>query len=166
MSQQSSSSESLYLLDSLSDYCEHADKLLSLGRRKVRIFSNHLEALLYDREELVDLLSALSRRHPQAQIEIMVRETRPLVEQGHRLVRLAQRIPSKFTIRKLGHQNDNDAMGFMMVDADKLLYKNDDTTFQGFANYEAAPEVKQLMDTWLRLWQSSQEDPQLRTQTL
>ncbi len=162
----SSSSDSLFILDALSDFCEHSDKLVTQGRREIRIFSHLLDPLLYERAEFVHCLSEFSRQSPQAHVYILIKDARVLVERGHQLIRLAQRLPSKFSIRKQGIQSENESMGFMIVDRDKLLYKNDDEVFQGFANYSAAPEIKQLMDTWELLWRNSKEDPQLRALSL
>ncbi len=166
MSRISETSDTLILLDSLEDFVEHVDKLIQAGRRDVKILSRTLEPALYDRDIFVKSLSCLARSHPQARVEILLKNTKSLAENGHKIVRLAQRLPSKINIRRLTIEPEDDAMAFMIVDKDKLLFKNDESSMQGFANLEAGPEVKHLMDTWERLWQNSEADPQLRPLSL
>lgn len=162
MSRQSQSSADLYLLDELADFIEHADRMSQAGRRSIRILSTDLDRPLYHRETFTSALSQLARSHALAEIQILLVNTSAIVEHGHSVLRLAQRLPSKFNIKKLSEQADAPEFGFMMVDSDKLLYKNDDSVFSGFANYAAGPEVKHHMDLWQTLWRSASEDPQLR----
>lgn len=162
MSQQSQSSEHLYLLDGCSDLQEHALKLATSGRRQLKILSTYLDPQLYDNSDFADALSQLARRHRSSEIQILVKDIKPLIERGHCLVRLAQRLPSKVQIRRLSQQADNDVEAFMLVDGDGLLYKHDDNLFKGFANYQAGPEVKNFKQTFERLWQISESDDNLR----
>lgn len=169
MSQQSTTSDDLYLLDSTQDLREHALKLALRGRRQLKILSRRLDPALYNNDCFADALSSLARYHRSSYIQILVKDTKPLVERGHALIRLAQRLPSKVEVRQLKQDTrqeaDNNA-AFMLVDSDGLLYINDDSAplsdVRGFANYAAAPEVKNLNETFERLWQCSEPDPNLR----
>tara|TARA_B110000116_G_C16585887_1_gene468386 strand:+ start:215 stop:715 length:501 start_codon:yes stop_codon:yes gene_type:complete len=162
MSEQSTVSDQLFLLDSAKDLREHALKLALGGRRQLKILSHHLDAALYDSEAFCSALSALARRHRSCDIQILIKDSKPLIERGHQLIRLAQRLPSKVQVRLLSQETDNNQEAFMLVDADGLLYKHDDKVMQGFANYAAGPEVKNLKPVFERLWQFSEPDSNLR----
>ena len=166
MSEQSKVSDQLFLLDCAVDLREHALKLALGGRRQLKILSHHLDAALYDSEDFCSALSALARRHRSCQIQILIKDSKPLIERGHQLIRLAQRLPSTVKVRCLRQQAnyplDNQKEAFMLVDADGLLYKHDDKVMQGFANYAAGPEVKNLTPVFERLWQFSEPDSNLR----
>lgn len=170
MSEQSNISKDLYLLDNIQDLKEHAQALASQGRRQLKILSQRLDPQLYDHASFADTVSSLARYHRSSLVQILVKDTKPLLERGHTLIRLAQRLPSKVEIRLLKEETrqeaDNTAMAFMIVDSDGLLYINDDsahlTEARGFANYAAGPEVKRFNETFERLWQSSEPDPNLR----
>lgn len=170
MSEQSSTSKDLFLLDSAQDLREHALDLASRGRRQLKILSQRLDPTLYDNDNFASAVSFLARYHRSSSVQILVKDTKPLIERGHSLIRLAQRLPSKVEIRLLKQETrqepDNNAMGFMLVDSDGLLYINDDNAHRaetrGFANYAAAPEMKSLNEVFQRLWQCSEPDPNLR----
>lgn len=170
MSEQSNTSADLYLLESAQDLREHALTLAQRGRRQLKILSHRLDPILYDNEGFASALSSLARYHRNSQVQILVKDTKPLIERGHALIRLAQRLPSKVEVRQIKQEvrqeADNHSMGFILIDSSGLLYINDDNSYssdvRGFANYAAGPEVKNFNETFQRLWQYSEPDPNLR----
>jgi len=84
------------------------------------------------------------------------------VEVGHKLAKLHQRLSSKILLRKLTVEPDDTDMGFMLCDTDALLYKNDDAFYKGFANSNAAVEVKRLRDTFDYIWEYGEAEPELQ----
>lgn len=162
MSQPSSVSPDLFLLDSGEDFHDFALQLLAKTRRNLAILSRDLDPVIFNSPEFVEAVSALARSSRYAQIQILVKDTKPLAESGHKLVRLAQRLSSKIAIRKLTVEADDKDMGFMLCDSAGLLYKNDESIYQGFANFEASVEVKRFRETFDYLWQYGEVDPELQ----
>jgi len=162
MSQPSAVSPDLFLLDNGEDFQDFALQLLTKTRRNLAILSRDLDPAVFNSSEFVDAVSQLARSSRYAQIQILVKNTKPLVENGHKLLRLAQRLSSKIAIRKLTIEADNKDMGFMLCDSDGMLYKNDDAVYQGFANFNAAVEVKRFRETFDYIWQYGETDPELQ----
>src|SRR5690554_4130459 len=162
MSQQSSISETSYLLDGVTDFQQHALTLVQNCRRNLSILSHNLDSLVYDNDTLVSALSSLARASRYSQIHILVKETRPLIERRHRLVELSRRLPSKVILRKLALLPENIDMAFMLGDNDKLLYKNDDSAYRGFVNNDARAEVKRLGEIFTYVWQYAEPEPGLQ----
>lgn len=168
MREQSHHFENLYVLDNCADLAQHALALAELGRRQIRILSRQLDPALYDTKTFCAALSEIARRHPSCDVQILIKDSKPLVEKGHQVIRLAQRLPSKVKVRRLCQESDAELThkknhAFMLVDLDKLLYLNNETDYQGFANYAAGPEVRSLKALFERLWQTSEADPNLRS---
>lgn len=153
MSRQSSVSDALFLLENVSDFQEQALKLVQSAQRQLAILSTNLDPLVYDTEEFVSAASQFARSSRYAQITVLVKNTQSLIDRGHRLARLSQRLSSKVQLRKLTLQPENTDMAFMLCDSNMLLYKNDDQIFQGFVNYAAEVEVKRLRETFDYVWQ-------------
>ncbi|WP_347329461.1 hypothetical protein [Marinimicrobium locisalis] len=135
-------------------------------RRDFLIFSPSLDPLVYDNTELVEALSALARSHRGARLQFLVQDTRPLAAQGHGLVRLCQRLPSKATIRRLTNEIETKAVAFALGDRDQLVYQNDPDAYRGFWDWRAAAQVKTLREIFDRAWETAEDDPQLRQLTL
>ena len=162
MSKVSEASPDLLLLEGISDFQEQALTLIAQARRNIAILSSNLDAQIYGSSEFVDAISQLARSSRNAQIQILVKDTKPLVESGHKLAKLSQRLSSKIILRKLTVEPDDKDMAFMLCDGSALLYKNDDTLYKGFANYSAAVEVKRLRETFDYIWQYGELDPELQ----
>ncbi|UTF60309.1 hypothetical protein [Gilvimarinus sp. DA14] len=152
----------LQRLESLQEFIDHTHKIIGLGRRKLSILSHQLDPYIYHREDTSRLVSRFCRQSRDAQVRILVRDTSDLVDRGHLLAKLHQRLPSKVQLRKLTIEPTNVQMGFLIVDTQYLLYKNDDLQHSGFANYRAFAEIKNLMEDFDRAWEHGEPDPNLR----
>lgn len=162
MSTVSSVSPGLFLLSSLRDFQTESLKLIQQSRRSIAILSHDLDPLLYGTSEFVQAISDFVRTSRYAQVQILVKNTGSLVETGNKLAKLHQRLSSKVTLRKLIVEPQNTEMGFMLCDTSALLYKNDDASYKGFANFNAAAEVKRLRESFDYIWQYGEPEPELQ----
>jgi hypothetical protein len=166
MAEQSPTSADLWLLEGITDFREHALKLCQTARRDIIILSQDLDTQLYEDKAFINFVSQLARSSRNAQIKLLIKNTKPAIASGHQLIRLAQRLSSKIFVRKLVIEPDNKDMGFMCCDTNGLLYKNDDGIYKGFANYHALREVKQLREQFNYIWQYAEQDPELQILTI
>ncbi len=162
MSTPSSVSDDLLLLEGIDDFREQALALAGTAVESLDILSRDLDFPIYDQAPFVEEVSRLARRSRYARVRILVKDTRPLIERGHALARLAQRLPSKIGLRKLVIEPDDQDMGFLICDRHGLLYKNDDSEHKGFVNFSAAAEVRKLSDIYEHIWQHGKPEPRLR----
>ena len=161
MAEQSKTSQDLWLLSSLNDFQEHSAKMLGDCRRKLQILSDTLDENIYGHTSLVDVISQLARSGHQVDIQILVRDFRPAIESGHKLLRLAQRLSSKIQLKKMTQQPQDTDMAFMICDMSGLVFQNDKTVYKGFANYKAAPEIKSLREEFIYLWERAEVEKEL-----
>lgn len=162
MAEQSSASETLWLLDGVTDFRIYSEQLITHSRRSIAILTRDLDTLVYATPECVQHLSDFVRSSRNAQVQILIKDTQPAIETGHLLVRLAQRLSSKILVRKMTVEPNNKEMGFMLGDTDKLLYKNDGAVHRGFFNSAAASETKSLREEFNYLWQYGELEPALQ----
>lgn len=159
MAQQSSASETLWLLDGVTDFRNYSQQLVIQTRRSIAILTRDLDSLVYATPEFEQHISGFVRSSRNAQVQILIKDTKPAIEAGHLLVRLAQRLSSKILVRKITVEPNNKEMGFMLGDTDKLLYKNDDALHRGFFNSAAASEIKSLREEFNYLWEYGELEP-------
>lgn len=154
--------DKLLLLEGIDDFQQQALQLASNTRRHLAILSHTLDKHIYDNDSFVSAISALARASRFTQIQILVKDTDPLIEHGHRLARLSQKLSSKISLRKLTLRPSNDNMGFMLCDNNSLLYKNNDQEYLGWVNTDAASNVKRLRTIFTYLWQYAEVEPRLQ----
>ena len=141
---------------------ELAVELCNSARRYIRILSPTLDRDVFDNAQLCDAISKLARRSRHSDIRILVHDSRPMVEHGHRLLALAQRIPSLVHIQKLSHhpQMNDDTM--LIRDSDGLLFKPAGSEHQGFYEPESKARVASYIEKFDELWERSERDINLR----
>ncbi len=139
-----------------------AVELCDSARRYIRILSPTLDRDVFDNAQLCDAISKLARRSRHSEIRILVNDSRPIVEHGHRLVTLAQRIPSLIHIQKLSDhpQMNDDTM--VIRDSDGLLFKPAGSDHQGFYEPESKARVASYIERFDELWERSGADINLR----
>ena len=162
MAVQSSVSEHLWLLDGLSDFNDHALQIVQQSRRNIAILTAELDPSVYGTAEFTQALSNFARSSRYTQIQLLVKNTKIALESNHPLVSLAQRLSSKISVRKMIIEPNNKEMGFLCADTDKLLYKNDQSVYRGFANYAAGHEIKSLREEFNYLWQYAEPEPEFQ----
>ena len=162
MAEQSSTCETLWLLDGITDFRSYSVQLVAQSRRSIAILTHDLDALVYATPEFVQHLSSFARSSRNTQVQILIKNTKPAIESGHQVVRLAQRLPSKILLRQMTVEPNNKEMGFILGDTDKLLYKNDDALYRGFFNSAAASEIKSLREEFNYLWRCGETEPEFQ----
>ncbi len=154
----------LSLIDELDDFSRHSLQVVESSRREVLLLSKTLDPAIYDNELFYQGILDLARRDRNVQVKILVKDIKPLVQHGHRILNLARRLSSKIEIRKLLIKPEKDSITYLIGDRKHLLYMHEDQVYNGFVNYEAAQESKSLADEFTYLWDKHSElDPALRT---
>ena len=163
MSTQSTTAPQLFLLDSQKDFQEFAIQLAKQTRRYIYILSRDLDASVYGTHEFVETISTLARDNRYTEIKILVKNTRELAETSHPLVKLTQRLPNKITLQKLKIKPNNTNIKFIIYNTQQLLYKADEEGYLGFANFNAATEIKRLRETFDYVWGYGEPEEYLQT---
>lgn len=162
MAEQSKTSKDLWLLSSTRDFQEHSIKMLGECRRKLQILSDTLDENIYGHAGVVDAISALARSGHQVDVQILAKDFRQAIASNHKLIRLAQRLSSKIQLKKMTQFPQDTEMAFMICDMSGLVFQNDKNTYKGFANYQAAPEIKSLREEFIYLWERAEVDKELQ----
>lgn len=162
MAEQSKVSEDLWLLEGIEDFRRYSLELVKENRRTLAVLTKDLDTLVFGTPEFVEAVSAFSRSSRHTQIQILIKDTKPAIESGHLLIRLAQKLSAKILVRKMTVEPNNKDMAFILGDTDKLLYKNDDAVYRGFFNRSAARELKPLREEFNYLWQYAEPEPEFQ----
>lgn len=152
----------VHLLESLGEFQQQSLALVKCTRRQLAIFSRSLDPQVYDTEAMAQAIADLARTSRYTRIQLLVKDTAPLIEQGHRLARLCQRLPTSISLRKLLREPEKGNRGFILSDARGLMYKNDEDAYRGFIDQDAPAQVKRLREEFDQLWQFAEPEPRLQ----
>ena len=146
---------------------ENANAAVSLAqqaRRHLNIFSQDLDARIYDSAEFESCVFALARRHPSTRIRILTIDSGNAVHKGHCLIRLAQTLTSSVFIHNPSREHSNETSAFLVADGVGLLYRSRGTHnhYEASVNFMSPRRAARLDEFFNDAWEWSKPDPQVR----
>jgi len=136
--------------------------LTSQARSTLEILSPDLENDIYDNPEFVAAVSQLARRSRHSSVRILIRDSAPVVKNGHRLVELAYRLSSSIKIRKTGHPYRELNEALIIADETGYLHRKAAHRYEAVASFADRREARRLMEWFNDVWEKSTPDPDLR----
>ena len=152
----------LILLRREEDFREIILEMCRQATMNIRIFSPVLEHKLFDRDPLMDVVSALARRNRYTQVEILLYDSHRVVKNGHALLNISRKLPSSIgmkivhpELRQLNHE-------YVIADQVGVIYRLDYEDYDGWANFNDVTEANRLTRQFTAAWESGLLDPNLR----
>lgn len=151
-------------IDSIEENRHAAFALAQQARHSVHIMSQDLDALVYDNDEFEKCLFDLTRRHPDAQVKILVHDSGKAVRNGHRLIRLAQTLTSSILIKNPTTEYADTSAVFLIADGIGLLHRphGDAYSYDAIVNFKSAERAAKLDEHFMKVWEHAKPDPQVR----
>ena len=139
-----------------------ASQILSRTTHTLDITSRHLDPGIYDDDAFIDGVKTLALQNRGARIRIVINDLAPVIARGHRLLDLAQRLPSFFAVKVPGstHKNFNEAV--LIADNQAYIHRQFADLFEGTANLYDRGKARDLTSRFEDLWEKADFDPNLR----
>ena len=141
-----------------------AASLIQQARISIDIFSQDLDAELYNNMEIEQSIFNLVRRHPNTRVRILVQDSRIAVRNGHRLIKLAQNLTSSVFINTPSGEFKTERCAFLVVDQLGILYRvsASNRNYKAILNYMSPQRAGKLTDYFNESWEHSTPDIQTR----
>lgn len=151
-------------LETLEENKNTAISLTQQSHSSVDIFTQDMEAEIYDNKIFEQSIFNLAKRHPNTQIRILAQDTKRAVQNGHCLIRLAQSLTSSVTIHNPSREHVDERINFMIADQTGLLYRTVSTrrSYHATANFKSPQRTLELTAFFNDIWQRSTPDSQTR----
>ena len=138
-------------------------EVISSALQSIAIFSQHLEPLLYNHQDICEAISSLARKNRHTCIRIIVLNTQSSASDGHCLINLAQRLPSSIQIKipttqELKHFTES----WLIADNHTICQINDPDRYEGSLIKDNRLHVKTRLEFFDHAWESSQPDQNTR----
>jgi len=141
--------------------------LIGAARREFCIYTRDLDPALFDTEAALDALKHLAIAGRGATVRVIVQEPRAPSSRGHRLIALAQRLPSTFAFRTPMQEEDLQyPSAFVINDARGYYFRTLGNRFDGEAVNYAPGKHAQLQEFFDRVWERSEPSDELRQLSL
>lgn len=138
-------------------------QLIAQARRRVWLYTRDLDALLYDAAPVLDAIKAFALKHREAQVRVLLHDPRTPVREGHGLITLAHRVPSRIEMRVIGEEPDTQYAGaFLAEDSGGYLFRPVGSRFEGTADLHGPGRQRQLRDYFEQVWERALPSAELR----
>ena len=141
-------------------------ELAHTASRYLYILSPTLDPRVFDRAELVDAITDLARDSRQTEVRILVGDSRPLVQGGHRLLSLARKLPSKVRLQSLKEHPEWKGETIVIRDRNGVLYTPGDSDRKGFYEPDSRASTQRHLELFHELWRQSEHQVELRNVNL
>lgn len=140
--------------------------LIESTRRSVDILSRTLDPPLYSTDDCSDRLFALIKRNRHCRIRILVADIDPLRRQGHRLLALAQRVPSFVEVRQQAPRHRMERREWLISDAQAVLYREQADRDDAIISHHDPRWALALTNEFQAMWDVAEQHPDLRRLSL
>ena len=151
----------LFHLHNADEHLIHAAAMLRQAKRDLAIFSRDLDPPVFDQALFIEAFKALALRSRFSRIRILLQENTLVLQQGHRLVELAQRLPSVIEIRQPNEDFIDHPENFLLIDDCGYLHRKSAENHGGIACYHNRHRVNRLLALFDDAWESGVPDREL-----
>ncbi len=137
-------------------------RLIGACENRLALYTRDLEPRITNDGDTLEAFSALVTGAARPEVRVLVQDARVAARSGHRLIDLAQRLPSVIAFRK-PHADDLDYPSvFAIADRAHVLFRPLARRFEGELRIGHRRDVKQLLEYFDRVWEEARIDPNLR----
>lgn len=151
-------------IESIEENKNAALSLVKQALKSIDIFTQDLDAEMFNNKQFEQSIFALAKKHPSTQIRILVQHSTKAVQNGHCLIRLAQNLTSSVFIHKPSREYKNEKCAFMVVDRLGLMYRSNasNRNYKANVNFMSPHRAGKLVDFFNEVWEQSTPDTQTR----
>jgi predicted GNAT family N-acyltransferase len=137
--------------------------LLGDARHEISIHTRDLDAALFDVPATLEAIKRIALSGRRAQVRIIVQEPRRPLADGHRLIALAQRLPSAIAIRTPIDEHDlKYPSAFLVNDRRGYFFRVLGSRLEGEGSTYAPGRHAQLRELFDQVWERSAPSEELR----
>jgi predicted GNAT family N-acyltransferase len=137
--------------------------LLADARREIALYTRDLDPVLLDVPAILDAIKRIALSGRGARVRAIVHEPRKAIADGHRLIALAQRLPSLIELRVPQDETDRQyASAFVINDRRGYLFRALASRSEGEGSSYAPGRHAQLSEYFDQVWERSVPSEELR----
>lgn len=153
--------DDLFNLIKPEDHQIHATSMVRQAKRTLCLLTYDLDPILYDTDTFHDAVKQLAMRSKFSRIRILLQDNTLVVQQGHRLIELAQRLPSIIEIRKPTDVYLEIEENYLLVDDCGYIHKQQASNLKATARYNNRQFVRRLQSQFDEAWEYGIPDREL-----
>ena len=143
-------------------FAEAALRMLGQARARVDIFAPDLDPEVINREAVGDALSAFARESRYTEVNVLYFDATQAIQDGHRIIELGEYFGENIRLKKLASEAATRHDVFMLVDDAGLVYRDEPSSWDGFAEFNTPGDVAQFRSSFMEHWYRAKRDRKLK----
>ena len=139
-----------------------ATRMAQQCRRYIDIISRRLDPHAYNTPDFIEAVKQLVLNNRRAQVRIMVLEPEVVRRNGHRLLELAESLPSFIEFRKPVNEYKDFNESLLLADTTGYILRLNAERHEGKVNFNDKRQSKVLLEVFDTMWEKAKPDPNLR----
>lgn len=137
-------------------------KLATSAVLDINIISRSLDHQIFDRSDIVEAFSQFIRKNRNTTLKIILFDSTDVVKDGHRLINLANRVPSKISIRQLPKVVSTYNESLITADGKGSLHNPQSDRYEGSVDFNNHIRCGELNKVFMNYWHQCDISPDLR----
>lgn len=130
--------------------------------RHIDIISRNLDPTIFDNIDFIDAIKKLSLSSKFTKIRILIKDSEPMIRNGHRLIELIQLLTSSIEVRKISEEYKSYNQAFTIFDGKGVISLPHADRYEGIANFNRPRLATELSNFFNEVWEHSAPDENLR----
>ena len=136
--------------------------LLAGARNELCIYSRDLEPPLYEDPRVLEAIRKVALSGRRARVRILLQDTARVARDGHRLVDLAQRLPSIVHLRRVSQEDASYPSAYVLTDGGGYLFRTFGDRYEAVGDVCYPPRRDELKRLFDEVWERAESPPELR----
>jgi hypothetical protein len=149
-------------LRSRDDMARVAYALARQAQHALLLYTRDLEPPIYDQAAFLEAIRHRVRSDGQIPIRILLRDSRRVIQRGHRLVELALRLRSFIEFRCPNSDYPVPIETFLLADDCGYLRRPNTGRYAGTASFNDPGRVVEWRNRFMQVWERSEPDTEIR----
>jgi len=150
------------VFDSRTDVRNLAAALAAQTQRRLLLHTHDLEPAIFDQEPFLAAVQDMVRNHHGSSFYILLQDGRSVVENGNRLIELSRRLNSRIQIRRPADEHLGYGKTFLLADSSGYLHRPIYSRYEGTASFHNPGTTLRLQQYFMKVWEHSQPDAEMR----
>ena len=136
--------------------------LAQQSTRKIDIITRHFDPGVFDNQDFIEAIKNLSIDSRFTKIRVLIKDSDPMVKNGHRLIELIQQLTSSIEVRQISEEYKSFNEAFCLYDERGVIYLRYADRYEGLANFDRPRLASELTSFFNEVWEHSVPDVNLR----
>lgn len=143
-------------------FTEAVVRMIEQASSRVDLLAPDLDPEVLDTQAVADAMSAFARRSRYTEMNVLYFDASLAIQNGHRMIELGEYFGENIRMRQIDAEHCSRHDVFLLADDAGLVYRDESTSWDGFAEFNTPGDVGEIRDSFMENWYRARRDRKLK----